>query len=223
MRGWEVAAAFLALLALTCFGAALLLYEGEPLPRTESLPSAAPMPRGEAATVGAAGSTARRHSVDRSPAVVRSAVAAPRPVALRAPAIDLSVTSIPGLGLNADGTVEVPTNPDEAGWYRLGPPPGQMGSAVILGHVDSIEGPAVFARLQYLQTDDRVAVSLSDGTVARFVVDRVRMFANAEFPARKVYASSSDASALRLVTCGGEYDEGNGGYQSNVVVFASMV
>jgi sortase (surface protein transpeptidase) len=161
-------------------------------------------------------------AVDSSPApseapvVERSA-----PVAISIPAIDLA-TSLSRLGLNADGTVQVPNDPAKAGWFRLGPSPGQLGSSVILGHVDSYQGPAVFYRLRFLQAGDRVAVTLADGVVARFVVTKVAMYQKERFPARRVYASHG-GSALQLVTCGGRFDTVTRSYQSNVVVYTSLV
>jgi len=147
---------------------------------------------------------------------------APRsaPVGLRIPAIDLE-TSLSELGLNPDRTVQVPTNFAEPGWFRLGPTPGQVGSAVILGHVDSREGPAVFYLLRFLKAGDRIAVSLADGRVAHFVVDKVGTYPNEDFPARQVYASHG-YSALQLVTCGGDFDIPTDSYQANVVVFTSL-
>ena len=127
------------------------------------------------------------------------------------------------LGLNEDGTVEVPEDPERAGWFDLGTTPGQRGSAVILGHVDSLDGPAVFADLGTLRTGDHIEVGLSDDTLVTFEVRRVATFPNAEFPARRVYAGTTDRRVLNLVTCGGEYDRDRGGYQSNVVVFTRRV
>ncbi len=150
------------------------------------------------------------------PVAVRSA-----PVELRIPAIDVAV-SLSSLGLNPDGTVEVPTDFHEPGWFQPGPAPGQVGSAVILGHVDSHEGPAVFYRLRSLRAGDRIEVSRADGSVAHFVVDAIAMYPKEEFPAREVYASPG-YSALQLVTCGGEFDSDSGHYQSNVVAYTSLV
>lgn len=144
-----------------------------------------------------------------------------RPVRLRIPALDLT-TPLTRLGLQADGTVEVPADPTVAGWYRLGPSPGDRGSSVILGHVDSADGPAVFYRLSELDSGDRVRVLLDDGTTARFAVRTVTTYPNADFPARRVYAAAAGRQ-LNLVTCGGAYDAGRGGYQANVVVNARLV
>jgi LPXTG-site transpeptidase (sortase) family protein len=144
------------------------------------------------------------------------------PVSLTIPAIDVEA-SITRLGLNADRTVQVPKNADDAGWYSKGPRPGENGSAVILGHLDSEHGPAVFYRLKNLGRGDEVAVELSDHSVAHYQVVRVAHYANEDFPAQKVYASNAGRPALNLVTCGGEYDRENGGYQSNVVVYTKYL
>lgn len=149
------------------------------------------------------------------------AVSASPPVALDIPAIGVA-KSLSSLGLNPDGTVEVPTNFQEPGWFRLGASPGQVGSAVILGHVDSYEGPAVFFRLQSLQEGDEIQVTLADGVVAHFVVDKVAIYPKDQFPARQVYGSDDDRS-LQLVTCGGEFDTQSRSYLSNVVAYSSLV
>jgi LPXTG-site transpeptidase (sortase) family protein len=144
------------------------------------------------------------------------------PVSLAIPAIDVKA-GISRLGLNADRTVEVPRDADDAGWYGNGPAPGENGSAVILGHVDSTTGPAVFFRLKKLERGDTVVVKLSDDSVAHYQVERIALYANEDFPASKVYASSNGRPALNLVTCGGAYDRDAGGYQSNVVVFTTYL
>jgi hypothetical protein len=144
-----------------------------------------------------------------------------RPVEVSIPAIDVTSTLV-GLGMNPDGTVEVPHDPAVAGWYDLGTRPGANGSAVILGHVDSDEGPAVFYLLRTLEKGDLVSVRTADGASERFLVRTVRTYPNDQFPARRVYAASQ-GRVLNLVTCGGEYDAARGGYQANVVVEARWV
>lgn len=143
------------------------------------------------------------------------------PVGLRIPAIGLTV-SLSTLGLNPNGTVQVPTDIQQAGWYGLGPSPGQEGSAVILGHVDSYRGPAVFFKLRALTAGDMVDVSLADGVTAQFKVTSVAMYLKTKFPDQAVYASQG-FSALQLVTCGGAFDTHTGHYLSNVVVYTSLV
>jgi hypothetical protein len=152
-----------------------------------------------------------------------------RPVAAPAPPVRLSIPALGlskrllRLGVNKDGTVEVPSSADAdlPGWFELGSRPGATGSAVMLGHVDSLRGPAVFYGLRTLARGDRVDVRLDDGTLARFRVDHVATYANEKFPARKVYAATGFAG-LNLVTCGGAYDKDTG-YRSNVVVFTRLV
>jgi sortase (surface protein transpeptidase) len=143
------------------------------------------------------------------------------PVSLRIPAIGVS-SSLSSLGLNADKTVQVPTKFAEPGWYKLGPTPGQIGSAVILGHVDDKKGPAVFFKLRSLKAGDKVDVSLTNGTVAHFAVKSVATYSKAQFPAAKVYASQGFA-ALQLVTCGGKFDKATGHYESNVVAYTTLL
>ena len=147
---------------------------------------------------------------------------APRsvPVALRIPALGVLVP-IGSLGLNLDGTVQVPTTSQQTGWFRLGPTPGQLGSAVILGHVDSYQGPGVFFNLRTLTAGDQLDVELADGTVSQFTVSSVATYPKEQFPSQRVYGSDG-SSALQLVTCGGVFDHQTGGYLSNVVVYSSL-
>ena len=142
------------------------------------------------------------------------------PVELRIPAIGLSVP-VTELGLNPDQTVEVPTDFQKPGWYRFGTAPGQLGSAVILGHVDSYRGPAVFFRLRSLKAGDTVEVTLADRAIARFTVTEVATYPKSAFPAQRVYGGQG-TSELVLVTCGGEFDHQARSYRSNVVAYTSL-
>ena len=142
------------------------------------------------------------------------------PTQLTIPAISLTV-SLGMLGQNSDGTVQVPTDIQQPGWYRLGPSPGEIGSAVILGHVDSYQGPAVFFKLRALVAGDPVDVSLADGVTAEFKVTSVAQYSKANFPDQAVYTSHG-YSALQLVTCGGAFDSQTGHYLSNIVVYTSL-
>jgi sortase (surface protein transpeptidase) len=143
------------------------------------------------------------------------------PVSLRIPVIGVSV-SLSQLGLNADKSPEVPTRYQEPGWFKLGPAPGMTGSAVILGHVDDKNGPAVFYKLGSLKAGDTVDVSLANGSVAHFAVKAVETYPKTRFPSQKVYGPHGDR-ALQLVTCGGTFDEASGHYLSNVVAYTSLV
>jgi hypothetical protein len=142
------------------------------------------------------------------------------PVRLVIPAIGVR-TKLVKLGLNPDGTVEVPTTWGVAGWYHLGPSPGQIGSAVILGHVDSYLGPAIFYRLRELRPGDHVLVTLADGVHLRFSVVAIAMYSKSHFPTQLVYGPRR-YSALELVTCGGAFDEATHHYLSNVVVSTTL-
>jgi sortase (surface protein transpeptidase) len=108
-----------------------------------------------------------------------------------------------------------------AGWYAPGTRPGDPGSAVILGHVDSKHAPAVFYRLRELRRGDEVLVRRADGSTLRFVVQRTQQYPKARFPTDDVYYPTL-APELRLVTCGGVFDNNWGHYLSNVIVFARM-
>jgi sortase (surface protein transpeptidase) len=153
--------------------------------------------------------------------VATLATARSTPTELTIPAISLTV-SLSTLGLNADGTVQVPTDAQQPGWYRLGPSPGEIGSAVILGHVDSYEGPAVFFNLRSLVAGNVIDVTLADGVTAQFKVTTVVTYLKANFPDQAVYTSDGH-SALQLVTCGGTFDTTTGHYLSNIVVYTSLV
>ena len=142
------------------------------------------------------------------------------PATVIVPAIGVRARLI-GLALNGDGTLEVPTDYGVAGWYELGPKPGQRGATVIVGHVDSQEGPAVFYRLGELKPRSQVRVAWANGRDVRFRVYAVREFAKTAFPTALVYGRTS-APELRLVTCGGRFDSWTGHYLDNVVVFARL-
>jgi sortase (surface protein transpeptidase) len=143
------------------------------------------------------------------------------PVRLRIPAIAVSTPLVP-LGRLPDGRLEVPHDWDTAGWYQGGPRPGQPGPAVILGHVDSRAGPAVFFRLRELRPRDIVRVGLADGRILVFRVQRVRRYPKDRFPAEAVYFPTLNRE-LRLITCGGEFDYASRNYRDNIVVYATLV
>jgi hypothetical protein len=142
------------------------------------------------------------------------------PVGLDIPRIGVRSTDMVDLAFQRDGSIEVPKDPDSPGWFSPGPSPGQVGPAVIAGHVDGKTGPAVFYRLGELRPGDRVTVDRQDGTTATFVIDRVETFEKDAFPTREVYGST-DRAELRLITCSGQYDDEEG-YLSNTVVFAHL-
>jgi sortase (surface protein transpeptidase) len=145
--------------------------------------------------------------------------ATPIPVRLDIPKIDVA-SPLDRLGRARDGTVEVPSRWEVAGWYAPGPRPGDPGSAVILGHVDSRSGPAVFYRLHRLRPGDEIVVTRADRSMVRFVVQRTEQYDKLRFPTDEVYYPTL-TPALRLVTCGGQFDSTTGHYRSNIIVFAT--
>ena len=145
------------------------------------------------------------------------------PVRLQIPSIGVD-TGLQRLGRDGHGAVEVPSGPlrwDTAGWYAAGTRPGDPGSAVILGHVDSKRGPAVFYRLRELRRGDLVEVARADGSSVRFAVERVEQYDKRRFPTAEVYYPTLTPE-LRLVTCGGTFDATAGHYRSNIIVFAAL-
>src|SRR2546421_6628618 len=139
------------------------------------------------------------------------------PVRLRIPALQVD-TPLERLGRQPDGTIAVPESPNIAGWYVAGPRPGQPGPAVILGHVDSINGPGVFFRLDQLSPGAAVEVDRADGTTAGFPVVSVSRVPKTNFPSELVYSPTLQPS-LRLVTCGGSFDYRARSYRDNVIVY----
>ncbi len=135
--------------------------------------------------------------------------------------------TIPSLGLDEDlielnvvaGTLQVPTRYGDVGWWRDGPAPGAPGSAVLVGHVDSPTGPAVFYRLSAIQIGDVVTIRRADGTKATFRVKEATLYPRESFPSSSVYRQYGRPT-LTLVTCGGTYDAAAGQYTDNLVVTA---
>jgi hypothetical protein len=146
------------------------------------------------------------------------------PVTVEIPAIGVR-SKLLHLGTGRGGSIQVPalaTHAGDAAWYKYSVTPGQPGTSVIEGHVDSYRGPAVFFRLGALRPGNRVKVKLADGITAVFRVTGVRQYAKARFPAKTVYGPVT-YPALRLITCGGAFDYSTRSYLSSTVVFASLV
>jgi len=155
--------------------------------------------------------------------IVAESAAPPSPVAapeaLTIPEIGVR-TRLVTLGLSAQGIVQVPPTTSVAGWYTHSPRPGAVGPAIILGHIDSYQGPGVFFRLPELQSGDPIYVRRSDGSTVEFLVTSVQTYLKAHFPTEAVYGPTPDAE-LRLITCGGVFDAATSHYLSNIVVYAS--
>jgi len=141
-------------------------------------------------------------------------------VSLTIPLIGVQ-TQLVRLGVAAGGALQVPSSTAVAGWYTGSVRPGAIGPAIIVGHIDSVSGPGVFFRLSQLRAGDRVYVDRADGTTVEFRVTTVETYLKDEFPTAAVYGPVPDAE-LRLITCGGAFDEATGHYLSNVVVYATQ-
>lgn len=152
---------------------------------------------------------------------VRHYVAVASPTRLRIPDAGVNTSLVP-LGLTPEGWIEAPAAWDVAGWYVGGPRPGQRGPAVIVGHVDSRSGPAVFHRLPDVGRGALIHVDRRDGSSATFRVTGHRQVSKEHFPATEVYAPTLEA-ALILITCGGIFDPVSGHYRDNIIVTAVPV
>lgn len=197
-----------------------------PGPPTTAAASAAPAPKPRASSSVLPAVGPDGPGTDAIPAPAGPVAAAPQalpaglaPERLSIPAIGVS-SSLETLGIGSGGTVDVPKNPDRPGWLDRSPAPGQQGPAVIIGHLDSRTGPAVFLRLRDLAVGDPVVVTRHNGTKVTFTVDGVRSFRKSQFPSAATYGPVP-GPALRLITCGGNYDHATKSYESNVIVFAS--
>lgn len=126
------------------------------------------------------------------------------------------------LGLRADGAMQVPPTGFPAGWYTGSPTPGELGPAILAGHVDWARAPGVFFELRELSPGDEIRVVRQDGGTAVFRVTRVESFAKDSFPTETVYGDI-DHAGLRLITCGGVFDRQARSYVDNLVVFAELV
>lgn len=144
-----------------------------------------------------------------------------RPIRVRIP--DLGVDADVGvLGLTEAGRLEVPTDFSQTGWYDGRSIPGETGPSIIVGHVDSFEGPAVFFHLRELEVGDMIHIDRADDLTVQFRVSSTTEPAKKNFPTEAVYGDTEDPT-LRLVTCGGDFDRVNGSYLSNFIVFAEYV
>ncbi|MEV7893426.1 class F sortase [Streptomyces cyaneofuscatus] len=148
--------------------------------------------------------------------------AAPRSVEVPSVGIDAPVVR---RGLDQDGAIDPPPYdlPQTAGWYGKGTEPGAEGAALLVGHVDTETRPAVFYGLSAVRPGEKVKVVREDGSVAEFTVDDVQVVTRERFDAEKAYGPRVDGRAeLRLITCGGKYDQKSRSYTANVVVSAYL-
>ncbi|GIF72390.1 class F sortase [Asanoa siamensis] len=226
---WRAAGAVLvALTALAGVGLLGASMQGAPTPPAPvaaaapdfepTLPAATPSgsPRPKAAS-----GSPRPADKAATPAPAPVPLSRSEPVTVAIKRIGVSATIL-NLKLNKDRTLQVPPlkKADLAGWYSLGPTPGELGNAVIVGHVTTKTAPAVFFKLGELRPKDVITVTRKDGITASFTVDGVKSYPKRKFPTDLVYGPN-DKPGLRLVTCGGEFDAKTHNYQDNVIVFAT--
>ncbi|MFI6655997.1 class F sortase [Streptomyces sp. NPDC050523] len=177
---------------------------------TDTRTHAPPQPSAAQARTGHGGEPPAARALPPSP-----------PNRIRIPSIHVNAPLM-GLALTRAGSLDVPpaAKPDLAGWYEAGTTPGERGTAVVAGHVDNADGPAVFYDLGAVRKGSRIEVDRRDGGTALFSVDAVEVYDARHFPDRKVYGPASRPE-LRVITCGGGYSRTTG-YQGNVVVFAHL-
>lgn len=164
----------------------------------------------------AAGSAADGFQDPAAPAARSDAT----PVRVTIPAIGVS-SSLEDLHRGAAGELDPPKDWDSAGWFSDGIVPGEVGPAIIAGHVDSPTSAAVFFRLDELVPGDRIEVAMSDGSTRTFTVDRSERAAKSAFPTSDVYGTAPTPQ-LRLITCDGTFDTATGHYTDNLIVFADL-
>jgi sortase (surface protein transpeptidase) len=156
-----------------------------------------------------------------NPAGITAGLTKSIPTRIEIPSISVD-SSLMGLGLDPQGAMQVPDEGFPAGWYTGAPTPGELGPAVIAGHVDWAGTPGVFYELRNLQPGAEITVTREDGSIARFEVTEVKAFPKNDFPTDLVYGTL-DYAGLRLVTCGGAFDESASSYNDNIVAFAKLV
>lgn len=141
---------------------------------------------------------------------------------VRIPSIRVDAPVVP-VGLDAAGWVDAPPaqDPNLAGWFTGAVAPGEQGTAVVVGHVDNNQGPAVFYGLGALKKGSKVEIQRGDAKTAVFEIYGVEVFEKNNFPGDRVYGNSG-IPELRVITCGGGFSQQNG-YDGNVVVFARLV
>jgi sortase (surface protein transpeptidase) len=140
------------------------------------------------------------------------------PTTVSIPRIGVKARVVP-VGLQADRAIELP-EPDQVGWYELGPRPGGPGPAVLVGHVDDRTGPAVFYRLRELRPGDEILVGERGGATRRFLVGRLERHPKTALPVDRIWTTAT-RPLLRLITCGGSFDHSTGHYRDNLIVYAS--
>ena len=160
-------------------------------------------------------------TAQQTKAVEGATLARSLPTRIKIPRLKLDVPFSQPLGLSQNGEVDVPKDYASVGYYKNGPTPGELGPAVVLGHVDSYQGPAVFFSLGQLKEGDEINIERADGTVATFAVTEMERNEQSNFPTQKVYGNLNYAG-LRLITCTGIYSHDQKRYSHNLIVYAKL-
>ncbi|MFF4773224.1 class F sortase [Microtetraspora fusca] len=183
------------------------------------LPALQPLPP---LTITTTATSSSSSSASSSSTSKTGKTASAKPIRIRIPSIGVNA-ALGSVGVLKSGEIQTPSlsRPKIAAWYRLGPAPGELGPAVILGHVNTRSGAAVFSRLRELQRGNKIEVRRADGKSAIFTVDGVEQVGKTTFPTNRVYGNIA-TSGLRLITCGGVYNVKNHSYTDNIVVYATM-
>lgn len=210
-RGLIAVAAVLTVVAATLLAVGLSRPDADPPPAPRAAGSP-PVP--DRSPPGPSASSPSSASSARGPVLP-----AADPERISIPSLDVDST-LERLGRGPKGAMDTPRDPDRAGWYTPGPAPGERGPSVIAGHVTWDGRRSVFFRLGELSKGDRIEVARADGRTAHFTVQRVARYPKDEFPTVEVYRNL-DHAGLRLITCGGSYDQKSKRYADNVVVFAA--
>ncbi|SEH00303.1 LPXTG-site transpeptidase (sortase) family protein [Nonomuraea solani] len=152
----------------------------------------------------------------------RAAKVKARPSRIKIPKIKVNAP-VGAVTVNIKGKLGTPplSKPNQVGWYRFSPVPGEAGPSIINGHVATRKGPAVFDRLRELAKGDHIYVYRSDGKVTRYTVSGIEQASKTSFPTNRVYGNTNDAQ-LRLITCGGVYNKTAHSYTDNIVVYATL-
>ncbi len=218
------------MLAVLAVAAAVLLWPAEPRPApARALVPAAPTPPPPLTSEPAPEPKREKRKPEPKPKPVKNKQKrqlkvridrrAARPVAVAVRSVGISAPTI-ALGLRPNGTLEVPEDYSEAGWRMGGPEPGERGAAMITAHVDSKAGPGAFYRLTSVSAGDEIDVRRADGSTVTFVAERSERVRKDDFPTSRVYGKTR-LPTLRLVTCGGSFNEATGHYRDNVIVYAT--
>jgi LPXTG-site transpeptidase (sortase) family protein len=165
-----------------------------------------------------------KHDDTDAPAPSTKTLGFSRPENLSIPSIHVN-EKVTIVGKQADGSADFPkgAHVDQPAWYKYSPAPGEYGAAVIMGHVDTIKsGPSVFFNLGKLKSGEKVMVTRADGKTVVFTISHVQSYPKSEFPTNKVYSAQANGAELRLITCGGAYNQKAHHYTKNIVVSASL-